>query len=352
MNPLSGATSTPLVLVIDDDPLMRMQLHRFLSKQNYRVIEASNGEEGLSQFAASCPDLVLLDALMPVMDGFTCCAKIQGFLGDNIHPDGDADRTPVLMITGLDDQESVDRAFNVGASDFVTKPIHWAVLRQRVQRLIRQSQMYRQLAIANQQLESTNRQLESANQLLRKLASLDGLTQIANRRQFDEYLEREWKRSAREQTPISLIFCDVDYFKPYNDTYGHQAGDRCLQQVAKLIDETVRRPADLVARYGGEEFAVILPNTAQNGAVQLAEEICAGVRNLNIPHTFGEGRVTVSAGVSSTIPPMMNSDVASLVASADQALYRAKELGRNRVISQDVFNPFFKWSTPTALENS
>ncbi len=228
------------------------------------------------------------------------------------------------MITGLDDQASVDRAFAVGAADYVTKPIHWAVLRQRVRRLLQQSRLHRQLEVANQELQ--------------RLASVDGLTQVANRRCFDEQLEHEWQRAARSQSytpngsnPLSLILCDVDLFKQYNDTYGHQAGDQCLQQVAKVIAKSVKRPADLTARYGGEEFAILLPETNSLGAGWVAAQIVAQIQRLNIPHTGSPtGYVTLSAGVA-TIDFCSEVCSQQLITLADMALYEAKQAGRNRV---------------------
>jgi diguanylate cyclase (GGDEF)-like protein len=175
--------------------------------------------------------------------------------------------------------------------------------------------------------------LQTANQQLTSLVSLDGLTQIANRRRFDEYLSLEWRRMARETAPLSLILCDVDYFKRYNDTYGHQAGDACLQQVAQAISRVLKRPADLAARYGGEEFAVILPNTKAEGAVLVAEAMLKEIQQLLIPHATSSVSeyVTLSVGVSSTVPQKEFSQ-AALIAAADKALYEAKEQGRNRVI--------------------
>ncbi len=175
--------------------------------------------------------------------------------------------------------------------------------------------------------------LQTANQHLANLAFLDGLTQVANRRRFDEYLTLEWQRLARETAPLSLILCDVDYFKRYNDAYGHPAGDACLQQVAGVIRRVIKRPADLVARYGGEEFAVLLPNTNASGAVHLANAIHKEVQQLLIPHAKSSVSeyVTLSVGVSSTLPQKEFSPEA-LIAVADKALYEAKEQGRNRVI--------------------
>lgn len=169
-------------------------------------------------------------------------------------------------------------------------------------------------------------------QQLQQLATLDSLTQIANRRRFDEYLEQEWRRMAREGAPLSLILCDVDFFKNYNDTYGHQAGDNCLQQVVKAISCAVKRPADLVARYGGEEFAVILPNTDTEGAVQIAESIRSQVQALKLVHPSSQVSkyVTLSLGTASIVPSQ-EFFPDTLITTADQALYQAKKSGRNRV---------------------
>ncbi len=307
-----------LVLIVDDEPFIRKQLRLSLEREGYRIVEAQDGREALVVFQQLHPDIVLLDAIMPDIDGFECCTQLQSLKGGQY--------TPVLMITGLEDQESVDRAFAVGAIDYVTKPIHWPVLRQRVRRLILQFQ--------------TQKKLEAANRELQRLVTIDGLTQIANRRRFEEYCTQEWQRMAREQLPLSLILCDVDFFKSYNDTYGHQAGDRCLQEIAKAIQNTIKRPADLAARYGGEEFAVILPATVAEGAIFLAETICSVVRTLAIPHRKSQvsSYVTLSIGVATEIP-QPNSDFQTIIAVADRALYEAKTTGRDRV------KPYNKQST-------
>ncbi len=189
-----------------------------------------------------------------------------------------------------------------------------------------------QLSLAIQQAE-LYQQLEQANQKLAKLVTIDGLTNIANRRKFDLYIAGEWQRLAREQAPLSLILCDIDHFKLYNDTYGHQAGDRTLAAVAQAIAKAVKRPADLVARYGGEEFAVILPNTTVEGAEYVAKQIGLQVQALQIPHIMSpvDIYITLSLGVAGLIPSH-DSAYSVLIAAADSCLYKAKELGRNRVI--------------------
>ena len=193
-------------------------------------------------------------------------------------------------------------------------------------------QLATQVAIAIHQ-SKLYQQLEKANQQLQLLAFFDSLTQVANRRHFDQYLDQEWQRMAREKAPLSLILCDIDYFKTYNDTYGHQSGDICLQQVAEAISVILQRTTDLVARYGGEEFAVILPNTKAEGAVQIAETIRSQVQALKITHAHSllSQYVTLSLGVASFVPSQ-DSSPAMLIARADRVLYQAKAQGRDRVV--------------------
>jgi diguanylate cyclase (GGDEF)-like protein len=313
----TSLSNSPLILIVDDDSFMRKILVRYLERENYRVVEATDGIEALKIYQECHPDLILLDAMMPFLDGFECCSQIQEM------PKGD--HTPILIITALEDRESVDRAYEVGASDYVTKPIHWAVLRQRVRRLLDQANLHRQL-------ESANQQLAVVVQELRRLVSIDGLTQVANRRCLDEYLEQECKRSQREQIPLSLVLCDIDFFKNYNDNYGHQEGDRCLQEIAQAICKSTNRPADLVARYGGEEFAIILPNTDAEGAMNVAIQATEIVRSLQLPHNHSKvaNHMTISCGVS-TLMPSQGFEVIHLLKSADRALYLAKAEGRNCV---------------------
>jgi diguanylate cyclase (GGDEF)-like protein len=192
--------------------------------------------------------------------------------------------------------------------------------------------------------------LKQANLKLQRLATLDGLTQVANRRRFDEYLAQEWKRLLREQHPVSLILCDVDYFKQFNDHYGHQMGDECLQKVAQIMSQTIKRPADLVARYGGEEFAIIIPNTDAEGALMIAMMIQSEIKKLQIPHTKStvSRYVTLSFGVASVIPDQAFSPE-NLIAKADEALYEAKQKGRDRVIIKSLTQGYFQNQTQSGF---
>ncbi len=331
----------PLILVTDDDPVMRKMICHRMKQDGYRIIEASNGQECLDAYQLESPDMILLDAMMPVMDGFTCCQLLSKMIrsehsrrkSDSLHDDSplsqtdqilaSIERTPILMVTGLDDTESVDYAFEMGATDFIRKPIHWAVLRQRVRRLIQQSNLYQQLEIANAELK--------------RMAILDGLTQLANRRYFDEYLDQQWKIMEEKQLPLALILCDIDFFKFYNDTYGHQDGDSCLIQVAKALTDEVKRLGDLVARYGGEEMAIILPDTNGEGAFFLAQKIRERINSLQVEHSASpiNQYLTLSLGVASVIPSPVDSPQ-NLIKFADSALYLAKQNGRNRSILYTV----------------
>jgi diguanylate cyclase (GGDEF)-like protein len=340
ISPLSISKEPPMILVADDDKTIRMFLREFMEQEGYRVVEVTDGKECLDAYKNVKPDLVLLDAMMPVMDGFTCCKELIQIAKNNLvlalanFDSGSSlgntlisklwERTPILMITGLDDPKSVDLAFEAGASDFVTKPIHWAVLRQRVRRLLQQAQLYKQL--------------EAANQALQQLANVDGLTGVANRRRFDQYLNSQWLTVAQMGAPLSLILCDIDFFKLYNDKYGHPSGDMCLQKVGAVLSRTAQKNQDLVARYGGEEFAVIMPSTNAVGAVHIAATMQAGIRELEIIHDASKVSqfVTLSLGVATTIPTFETSP-SDLIVAADKALYQAKAEGRNRIILKQIF---------------
>ena len=290
--------------------MARDVLTRRLERLGYTVTAAADGRQALELIARQPFDVVLLDIKMPGLTGFQVLQAIR-----RIHSVTDL---PVVMVTSSDDSDSIVEALQLGANDYVTKPIDFPVALAR----IRTHLLLRQMVLA----------LEEANQKLERLSFLDGLTNIANRRRFDEFLQIEWRRAVREAAPLSVILADIDFFKAYNDTYGHEAGDEILKKVAGALAATVNRPADLVARYGGEEFIVALPGTDAAGALVLAERLRAAVEALAVAHSTSRAaaHVTISVGVATTIPERGAAPEA-LVAAADQALYEAKHDGRNRV---------------------
>jgi diguanylate cyclase (GGDEF)-like protein len=342
MQLMSGKSSSPLsqespvILIADDDKSFRQLLRRILEREGYTVFEVCDGQQCVEVYETVKPDIVLLDAMMPVMDGFTCCKQLLQVARNNLLSaltSFNADlalgstviarlweRTPILMITNLDDEDSVNRAFDVGATDYVTKPIQLTVLRLRLRQLLQQAQVYKQL--------------EAANQALQQLVTIDSLTSLANRRRFDDYLHTQWINLVQEEAPLSLILCDIDFFKLYNDKYGHPEGDLCLQKVGHALNQHANKNQNLVARYGGEEFAVIMPHTDIAGAVDIAQTIQAGVRDLQITHHGStiNHYVTLSLGVATMIPTWDLSP-SDLIVKADKALYQAKAAGRDRIVS-------------------
>jgi diguanylate cyclase (GGDEF)-like protein len=323
------STDPPLILIVEDEATLRLLYRRVLMREGYELQEASNGEQCLEICSHRVPDLILLDAKMPTMDGFTCCEELQKKLG--------TDCPPILIVTILDDEESVELAFEKGATEYITKPINWAVFRQRISRLLKTHWAFQELQRRYQEAEELSQQLVTANQKLKLLATVDGLTQVANRRMFDERLQEEWHRACRQQLPLSLILCDIDYFKRYNDHYGHQAGDACLVQVASILQQNCQRSEDLVARYGGEEFGIILSGSHLEEANCVAQRIRTQLQETAIPHAKNPNQswITLSMGVASMIP-QNNVQEADLVAQADRALYQAKIQGRNQAVTAAI----------------
>jgi diguanylate cyclase (GGDEF)-like protein len=221
----------------------------------------------------------------------------------------------------------------MGGVDYITKPFFLNEVLCRVKTHITIYRNERTLAKEIAAKEQIQAELETANKKLEKLVHLDALTEVANRRHFDEHLFKEWYRLKREKLPLSLIMADVDYFKSYNDHYGHLVGDDCLKSIAQTIKPLAKRPADLVARYGGEEFGIILPNTPLKGAMDVGEKIHREIIQLAIVHEKSQVSqyVTLSLGVATMIPTH-ESSYKDLINMADQALFQAKKQGRNRLV--------------------
>ena len=294
--------SKQTVLIVDDEPLNIKVLSQALSPW-YRVKAATNGTDALKiSTGDDPPDLILLDVAMPVMDGYEVCTQLKAN-----HASKDI---PVIFITAKNSNEDEAHGLELGAVDYITKPFSLPIVMARIR---------------NQLL------LKIKTDMLEKLVSIDSLTEVANRRRFDEVLDQEWRRCMRNSSPLSVVMIDVDFFKPLNDSFGHAAGDVCLKQIAQILKNATRRSSDTIARYGGEEFCAILPNTPFEDALKLAEIMRCNVEDEAIPHPkspLGE-RVTVSIGVATTTPtPQSHSP--QLLAQADEMLYRAKMEGRNR----------------------
>jgi diguanylate cyclase (GGDEF)-like protein len=268
------------------------------------VFFATSGEDALEFCRNKVPDLILLDVIMPGLNGYEVCRRLK--------QDERTREIPVIFVTAQSDATEEEDGLAAGAVDFIAKSASANVMRARVGTLLT---------------------LKRQSDLLRQMARVDALTGLANRRHFDETLNSEWRRCTRSGTPLSLMLIDLDHFKLFNDHYGHQAGDSCLQQVAACLKAGFARSHDLVARYGGEEFVCVMPETSLEGAEAKAQGLEKAVRALRIPHDkspVAGGIVTISLGVAVAMPNV-GEECATLILCADRSLYMAKDAGRGQV---------------------
>lgn len=306
------------VMVVEDSKVTMKALCNYLARMGIsHPLTAETGEVAIEIFRKSRPDIILLDAILPDIDGFDVARQLRAM--ENGH-----EWAAIIFLTSMANDEDLARGIEAGGDDYLMKPISNVVLKAKINAMRRLVEMQRSLVNVTHKLNTVNKQLQ-------RLAMSDGLTGIANRRMFDELSAREWRRCARIKQPMSLVMIDVDHFKPYNDTYGHQAGDDCLKAVATQLVRAAPRGGDLVARYGGEEFALVLGETNMDGARLVANNIRQHVANLNIAHVASPLRhVTISCGVASMIP-YDTLPLEELLKAADSAVYMAKAQGRNTV---------------------
>lgn len=298
------------VLIVDDERSNLEVLSRILKPgnadsvhSNYTLSVTKSGHGALAKALNDRPDLILLDIIMPNMSGYEVLSVLQKSEVTRL--------IPVIIITGLSSVEEEEKGFAMGAVDYITKPFHSSIVRARVKT---------QLRIVEQM------------RTIERLGLIDVLTNITNRRGFDNQITMEWGRAIREKESVSLLMIDIDRFKEFNDTYGHQQGDVILKAVAGVLESTLKRPTDFTARWGGEEFAVLLPSVKSDGALKVAERIRKSIEDMTIPsiNSHTSLSVTVSIGVDSAAP-VIDSEISDFIERADKALYAAKEAGRNRV---------------------
>jgi diguanylate cyclase (GGDEF)-like protein len=292
------------ILIVDDETSNLMVLNKILSEE-YMVFTAKSGEEALSRIEADPPDLILMDIVMSGIDGFEVLRRLKEA--------PETKNIPVMIITGLNNDADEEKGLLLGAVDYIAKPFKNAIVLARVK---------------------THIQIVLQIRMIERLGLVDPLTDIPNRRCFNERLSIEWRRAVRDSQPISFMMMDVDKFKTYNDTYGHPQGDVLLKTIAGIFSAAVHRPGDLAARLGGEEFGILLPETDLAGALQIAEDIRSKVEAVRVPTVDGKTktRTTISIGVASLIPTKESASE-DLISKADELLYKAKESGRNKVCS-------------------
>jgi diguanylate cyclase (GGDEF)-like protein len=304
------------ILVIDDKPEIAELLRADCHDKPYDILYADGGERGLQMAAAERPDLILLDLRMPGMDGISVAHTLKS--------DAMTRNIPVILLTAVRDIDAKVKAFEAGAVDYVQKPWQWKELDARIAVELRRRRAVLSLQFKVDDLSQTNKELE-------ELAVIDEMTGLHNFREFQRRLRAEWQRAERYKIPLSLILFDLDHFKRVNDTLGHQAGDRVLQEFATLVTGGARAN-DVAARYGGEEFAVILPHTDREMAMRVAERIRLAVKEFGFLDERNPTRITVSGGVATYHSSADIETVDDLVRVADVALYEAKDRGRDRVV--------------------
>ena len=291
------------ILIVDDENLQIKALAHLL-EDDYTIYIAKSGEAALEIAEKYTPDLVLLDILMPGMDGYETLSHLKSNSRTN--------KIPVVFTTGLRDEDDEIKGLEHDVADYITKPFNPKIVPLRVRN---------QIKIINQM------------RAIERLSRIDQLSNMPNRRYFVERLESDWGSSIRKFQPLSILILDIDFFKKYNDTYGHQQGDNAIREAARVITKSLNRPADFAARYGGEEFVVLLPDTDQEGALQIAERIRANIEVTEIPKhesTNEVTKITVSIGAN-TIVPRVNDSMDLFISRADNALYTSKQNGRNQV---------------------
>lgn len=311
------------VLVIEDSKPNSLIICAVIRGMKHEPIPVASGEDAIEIFQKQSFDLILMDVEMPGIDGFETTRRLRSLMGDLW--------IPIIFLSANDDESHIAEGINAGGDDYLTKPVKPIIVQSKIRAMARISGMRNELSKANEKLYHANEELE-------RLSYLDGLTGVMNRRGFEKNYLMEWRRSQRENTPLGVLMIDIDEFKKYNDGYGHLNGDDCLKKVAETLNNTVRRPGDIVARYGGEEFIILLPNTDLEGAHYVASHLVENVRALKIAHLYATHNhmVTISVGISGTelLTKPFSDEI--LLESADKALYAAKDSGRNKCV---VYQP-------------
>lgn len=308
------------ILLVDDEQVTAMAEAARLENHGFEVETLHSGEEALQYLKFSEDiDIILMDIeLNSDLDGIDTANIIQ-----------ESYEIPLIFLTSHEEPELLKRVKDIGAYNYLLKDTSGVMIANAIHQALT-------LHKARQRIMEQTEELAERNKELDRLASLDGLTRLCNKRVFNETLNKEWERLKREKRPLSLLFLDIDFFKQYNDFYGHQQGDECLKKIAGVLNKEARRPADLAARYGGEEFVILLPNTPESGAWQKAKAVQQSIKAANIDHEKSKvsSHVTCSIGVAAVVPNN-NFNPDEFLDAADEALYEAKESGRDRAVKAD-----------------
>jgi diguanylate cyclase (GGDEF)-like protein len=303
------------ILLVEDSATLRHAMSQYINDAGHTPLIARSGEEALQLLEDTPVDMIIMDVEMPGLNGFETTRLIREWLGGHW--------IPIIFVTGLNEDENYREGIEAGGDDYLIKPVSSMIIKAKIRAMERIAEMRDQLNRLNAELET--------------LSQLDSLTQIYNRRTFNEISEQQWLIAARQQLPISALMIDVDHFKLYNDHYGHPAGDSCLKKVTQAIKGCLNRPADLLGRFGGEEFVVLLPETDITGAFRVAETITKAVEAQALPHEVSTTSAVVTVSVGGACCLRTNGhNLEELIKTADRALYKAKRTGRNRSLVDEV----------------
>lgn len=313
-SPLDQITAMKILLV-EDSATLRHAMAQYVREAGHSPLLARSGEEALQLLESTPVELIIMDVEMPGLNGFETTRLIREWLGDHW--------IPIIFVTGKSEDESYREGIEAGGDDYLIKPVSSVIIKAKIRAMARIAEMRDQLNQLNAELEA--------------LSQVDSLTQALNRRTFNDQAQQHWRLAKRRQTPTSVLMIDVDHFKPYNDHYGHPAGDRCLKAITDSLQNCLHRPADLLGRYGGEEFVVLLPETDRNGTRSVASKALEAVRQLALEHKYSSAgpRVTVSIGGATCNHPLGH-DLEELIKCADRALYKAKHAGRDRALVEEL----------------
>lgn len=297
------------ILLVEDSATLRHAMCSYIRAFGHEPLIACSGEEAMQIVDNTPVDMIIMDVEMPGLDGFETTRLIREWLGEHW--------IPIIFVTGKNEDVDLQRGIEAGGDDYLIKPVSQVILKAKIG--------------AMERITAMRDQLNTLNAELKDLSQKDGLTQLFNRRTFEEKANEHWAIATRSKDPLAILLLDIDHFKLYNDYYGHPAGDECIKLVSSALSKCLNRPSDVVARYGGEEFIVMLPNTHEQGARHVAEHIRKFIEKLNIKHraSTSSDRVTVSIGCS-VLNYTTGSSLDQQIDLADKALYESKQCGRNR----------------------
>lgn len=296
------------ILLVEDSPTIRYKMCHYITSAGHEPITAESGEQAVQILETTPVEMIIMDVEMPGLDGFETTRLVREALGDHW--------IPIIFVTGKSEDASLEEGIAAGGDDYLIKPISPIILQAKIR--------------AMERITGMRNELSALNKELTVLSQKDSLTQLYNRRTFEEKAQEIWELSCRNKHPVTILLLDIDHFKAYNDTYGHPTGDECIREVAQALKTSISRPGDVVARYGGEEFIAILSDTPDYGARHVTENIRHAVESLAIPHISSQSGkvVTVSIGAS-VINFTSDTDLKTQIEIADQALYESKQRSRN-----------------------